>query len=319
MPLIYIISVVLRHRQGQFYRAIGFYKWAQRLFEEAKVPKALSSVYENLASVYFDKADYELAKDFYVKSLNLRKQIFDEKHPSIARSEMLLGKVYAHLQKYQDALDCYNSAIQYNENMGEIYINFGDLYSFQNEFNTAMDYYEKALAFYTDKYGNEHSCTAMAYSKTASALYLLDKYDQAMDHFMLALKIFQKVYPKDHKDIAVTLNNIANILVETNQFDVALGLYMRALEIYREHFSNTHPQLRTTRQNIAQCFRAMATKCVEKQIWQEALEFCQQALEIYEDVLPLNSKERESVLTTLKDDMNQLNELVLAHEQENLP
>ncbi|CAF4243347.1 unnamed protein product [Rotaria magnacalcarata] len=82
-------------------------------------------------------------------------------------------------------------------------------------------------------------------------------------------------------DIAVTLNNIANILVEADQFDVALGLYI-----------------------------AMATKCVEKQLWQDALELCQQALNIYEDVLPSDSTERESILKTLKNDMNQLLELI---------
>ncbi|CAF4248109.1 unnamed protein product [Rotaria magnacalcarata] len=69
--------------------------------------------------------------------------------------------------------------------------------------------------------------------------------------------------------------------LEADQFDVALGLYI-----------------------------AMATKCVEKQLWQDALELCQQALKIYEDVLPSDSTERESILKTLKNDMNQLLELI---------
>ncbi|CAF2091536.1 unnamed protein product, partial [Rotaria magnacalcarata] len=95
-----------------------------------------------------------------------------------------------------------------------------------------------------------------------------------------------------------------------DQFDVALGLYTRALEIYREHVTERHPEVLTSNQNIAHCFRAMATKCVEKQLWQDALEFCQQALKIYEDVLPSDSTERESILKTLKNDMNQLLELI---------
>ncbi|CAF5223600.1 unnamed protein product, partial [Rotaria magnacalcarata] len=131
-----------------------------------------------------------------------------------------------------------------------------------------------------------------------------------MHNYTLALEIFDQIYSKDHKDIAVTLNNIANILVEADQFDVALGLYTRALEIYREHFTERHPEVLTSNQNIAHCFRAMATKCVEKQLWQDALEFCQQALKIYEDVLPSDSTERESILKTLKNDMNQLLELI---------
>ncbi|CAF4006457.1 unnamed protein product, partial [Rotaria magnacalcarata] len=269
----------IRHRQGQYYRALGFYKRAQMLFEGVtpRNEKALASVYDNLASLHFDKSEYQLALEFYTKSLNIRKQILDEQHPSIARSEMQLGKVHAHLKNYKNASDYYNRALRYIDNLGEIYLNFGDLHSFKNEYTIAMDYYDKALTFYKEKYGNNHSHTAMTYSKIGNTFYLLDKNDKAMHNYTLALEIFDQIYSKDHKDIAVTLNNIANILVEADQFDVALGLYTRALEIYREHFTERHPEVLTSNQNIAHCFRAMATKCVEKQLWQDALEFCQQA------------------------------------------
>ncbi len=311
---------IIRHRQGQYYRALGFYNRAQVLFEEAtpQNQNALASIYDSLGSVYFDKAEYDLALEYHTKSLYIRRQLLDEKHPSIARSEMQLGRIHAHLQNYIDASNYYNRAIQNSDEKGEIYLNLGDLHSFQNEYTIAMDYYEKALKFYKETYGDNHSYTATTCSKIGNAFYQLDNYDKAINNYMLALQIFQQVYPKDHKDIAITLNNIANIFSDIGKFDIALGLYTRALEIYQEHFSETHPQVLTSRTNIAHCFRAMARECVEKQQWQGALDFCQDALDIYKDVLPLYSTERESTIKSLKDDIKQLHELITSNIQNNL-
>ncbi|CAF3024989.1 unnamed protein product, partial [Rotaria sp. Silwood2] len=179
----------IRHRQGQYYRAFDFYKRAQALVEGAtpQNQNAISSVYDSLASLYFDKAEYKLALEYYTKCLNIRKQILDETHPTIARSEMQLGRVHAHLQNYKDALEYYNRALQNNGNIGEVYINLGNPYSFQNEHTTAMDYYEKALTYYKETYGTDHSYTAMAYSKIGDTFYLLDNYDKSINHYMLAL------------------------------------------------------------------------------------------------------------------------------------
>ncbi|CAF1092680.1 unnamed protein product [Rotaria sordida] len=303
---------VIRHRQGQYYRALGFYQRAKDLFEQVmpQNQKAITSLYDNLASLYFDKAEYELALEYYAKSLNIRRQIFDAKHPSIARSEMHLGKIHAHLRNYKDAFDYYNRALQNSDNLGEVYINLGDLHSFQNQHTNAMDFYEKALTYYKETYGDNHSYTATTYSKIGNAFYLLDNYDKAINNYMIALQIFQQIYPEDHKDIASILNNVANILSDVGQLDVAVNLYIRALEIYRKHFTASHPEVLTSQTNIAHCCRVLARQCVEQRQWQEALDFCQEALEIYEKVLPVGSTERESTLTSVKNDMDQLRDLI---------
>lgn len=302
----------IRHQQGQYYRALGFYKKAQELFEQTTTQNQinLASIYSSLSSLYLEKNECELALEYSTKSLNIKRKLLDEKHLSISASEVNLGRIHARLRNYKEAFDCYNRALENTDNMGEIYVNLGDLHSFQNEHTIAMNFYDNALIFYKEKYGDNHSCTAKTYSAIGNAFYSLDNNDKAMENYALALKIAQKMYPEDHCDIAVILNNIANILSDTGEIELAIGVYLQAVVIYRNHFNETHPEALITRENIAHCYKAMASNCVGKEKWQDALEFCQDALEIYENILPLGSTNRESTLESLKNDMKQLRDLI---------
>lgn len=60
----------------------------------------------------------------------------------------------------------------------------------------------------------------------------------------------------------------------------------------------------------------MVSQCVEKQQWQDAVDYCQEALEIYQNVLPLQSTERETILKGLKDDIEQLHELIKSNKKD---
>eukprot|EP00942_MAST-04A_sp_MAST-4A-sp1_P002140 g2140.t1 len=89
-----------------------------------------------------------------------------------------------------------------NENcvdLMKVFVKLGDVYEKQGEYNTSMEYLEKALPMQVKEFGTEeHVDVGKTYARMGWTSQWIGKYDQAMKYCMKSLKIRLKVLDEGH-------------------------------------------------------------------------------------------------------------------------
>jgi tetratricopeptide (TPR) repeat protein len=144
-----------------------------------------------------------------------------------------LAKANAHFnkQEYKQAIEDYNQAIKINPNLAIAYCNIGSVHNLQNNYQKAIDYFNKALQA-TGDWGNGE--LALCYSKRGLAYFELKKYEQALADYNQAISL----YP-----------NLAAAYYGRGKFYHYFKKYEQALADYNQAFS-LNPNLAAAGYNI---------------------------------------------------------------------
>lgn len=102
----------LKRNQSNLDKALAYHKKSEEIREKYDTRIGdLARTYNNLGRVYYYQSEYgdkdsnlESAEKYYMKSLKLRKRIYNNGHPLIARVLTNLGNVYMKQKKYKKAL-----------------------------------------------------------------------------------------------------------------------------------------------------------------------------------------------------------------------
>jgi Tfp pilus assembly protein PilF len=117
---------------GDFDSAMTQFMKASELFPNAAAPR------EKIASVHIDKGDYEQAIHYLEQALTKKNANPYEIYVNSGRSYTKLGQLDA-------AIDCYRKAVNINPRKNRAFLLLAEAYESKNEFQTALDYYTKAL------------------------------------------------------------------------------------------------------------------------------------------------------------------------------
>ena len=112
------IGAVLE-RKGQYEKAIESYEDALRLLKDLRLTGNLDEAqfYRNIANAYAHQNKHEEALEPAKKAFEIREKVLG-KHPLTARSLFLIGVLWANLQKYTDALECFQTSWKMEKELG---------------------------------------------------------------------------------------------------------------------------------------------------------------------------------------------------------
>lgn len=130
----------LNRNQTDLDKALKYHKKAEEIREkyDTKIGD-LTRTYNNLGRVYYYKSEYgnknsnlESAEKYYMKSLKLRKRIYNSGHPLIARVLTNLGNVYMKQENYKKALQYMKQGLEMRigtlgENVWEVGLNYHNI------------------------------------------------------------------------------------------------------------------------------------------------------------------------------------------------
>ena len=154
----------------------------------------------------------------------------------------------------------------------------GYLNYYQGNYESALEWFQKALRIRERILGTGHPDTASTYHNIADVYWAQGNYNSALNWYQKALCIRERVLGTDHPDTTTAYNDIAVVYYELRDYDSALEWFQKALRI-REHILGTeHPYTATTYHNIGQIYH-------EQGNYDSALKWCQKALRIRERVL----------------------------------
>ncbi|CAF1426629.1 unnamed protein product [Adineta steineri] len=168
------------YRQKHYSQALKQYYITLQLLEKANLKDHVDMAYtlKNIGEVYLDLLNFDLALDYFHQALFIYKKIFNDlEHRDIAKCLNLIGQVY--------------------------------YYKNNNDDETCLDYYNKALEIWKHVLPDNHLDLALCY-KNITLFYLNRKFDyiQAEKYFVISYDIYRQVLTADHPH----LNEIYDIM-----------------------------------------------------------------------------------------------------------
>jgi len=196
-------------------------RWARfaeaALLRAGEGPLARSRIASNLASVYSEKGEHNVAEAHLLRALEL---LDGTNAPSQRRAALL-------------------------DHLGVTARTLG-------RFDEAVTLHEEALMLREAVLGPEHPLLAHSLTNTAAAYIELAKFEEADARYARALKIREKILGPNHLDVATTVMNIGVSYYRRGRLKVALPYFERALKIRQAALPAGHPRVLRSMGNLAQ-------------------------------------------------------------------
>jgi AraC-like DNA-binding protein/Tfp pilus assembly protein PilF len=143
-------NIYLEQHDSEKTKAKAFYEKALEIYLQENLKKEIGHAYNSLGAYYIRFAKYDQAGEYFLKSLEVRKEIADI--DGLSQCYTNLASVYMNQKKYTEALASFEKALpilQKLDNQYRItvtYMNMGKLYTLTNRFDKAEFYLFKSLA-----------------------------------------------------------------------------------------------------------------------------------------------------------------------------
>ena len=242
---------MLRLEQDRIGESKDLFRHSLALLEDVKAPQSdISSVLDDLATVYEREQQWALAKESYERALEIDKRELGDDHPRLAIDLSNLAIVAQNMGDLKLAESLCRGAIDRNERaFGDLHPetaaakeNYGLLLQREGKLTEAEPLLRQALATKLVLYGPDHY--RVGYAHVSLALLLHDKGDLAGSEteFRQALAVYDKSLPANHQYRASLLMHFARLLVDRGKADQALPLSEQSIKIWTASSGEASPR-----------------------------------------------------------------------------
>ncbi|MEH2145442.1 CHAT domain-containing tetratricopeptide repeat protein [Nostoc sp.] len=187
------------------------------------------------------------------------------------------GKKKLEQNQFQAALEVFEKAlalyrqVKDRNSEGDTLYNIGDLYYYQAKFAQAIAFYQQALVIRKEIEDRPQEATTL--NDIGLSYSNLSQYPKALEYYQQALAIFKQI--GDRSGVSTTLNNIGGIYDSLGQYPKALDYYQQALAIFKQ--IGDRSGVGTTLNNIGFIYDSLGQ-------YPKALNYYQQALAIRKQI-----------------------------------
>ena len=246
---------------------------------EVEHKEALARNYSYLSALHFRMEDYKASLESQNLALDIRRELYDERHPEIADSYHELGIILRALGNCNLALHFQQLALDIRlDHCGEnpsktaaSYHELGVTQCKKEEFSSALRSHESALKIRLENLDEKHRDIASSYHELGITQWYLEKYESALDSHNKARSIALEVMGKYH---SVTANSYHE-----------LGKTHFCLEDYRAALRSHHHALRTRldilgeqHSDTADSFHEIGVTLFEMECFSSALQYHMRSL-----------------------------------------
>ena len=237
-----------------------------------------------LGWIHDDIGDAGQAIEYYEQALSIDREMYGDRHPSVARDLNNIGTAWHALGEHKKAIEYYEPALSIDREVyGEgaavaaMLSNIGSAWDQLGEQEKAIEYYEQALSIDREVYGDRHQAVAICLNNIGSAWNALGDPKKAIEYYEQALSIGREVYGDRHPAVAIYLNNIGMAWNALGDPKKAIEYFEQALSIDRGVYGDRHPDVATDLNNIG-----LARDHIGEH--KKAIEYYEQALSIGREV-----------------------------------
>ncbi|CAF0828504.1 unnamed protein product [Didymodactylos carnosus] len=179
--------------------------------------------------------------------------------------------------------------IYYNRTMRELkqndpaisicYHGLGVIAQEKGDYQTAVDYHQKALNIRQEHYPADDLRIGYSYYHLGNVFRQTMEHEMAITYYKKALKLMSDSIVPVHADIALVYKNIGYLQLNKGQYDVALGSFKQSLIIEQKYLPPNHS-------NIGMSYMAIAKLYHRKEEDKLALQYFNSALSVFKQTLP---------------------------------
>ncbi|CAF3979712.1 unnamed protein product [Rotaria sordida] len=282
---------------GSTHQQLGNLDLAMKYFTMAKdiqrSPKSLSYTYNQMALLYTDKGEKELALEYLQKALNIEEQVLkrNKYEPLLATMYNNIGNIYIQLGDDENALKYLHHALDIHlkgtvsthTNLAAIYANLGNIYLRRKELKKALEVLEKAFEIDTQKFGNNHESLALAHNNIGAVYREMNDLPRAVHHSETALRMLLRSQAgKNYADVSKLQFNLGVVQFIAGNNNKALRITEKALQNMLKILPENHETFANTYLLLAKIYKK------EKDMI-NALKFMEKAIEVARvAILPKN-------------------------------
>jgi len=223
------------YEERNYAKADDYYVQAIAIQQEISDKSGLMYNYINRALVsQFYKEDYKDAIAKMRRGLLLAEETQSEANIAYCHKE--IGSLYSYINEYDSALVLYDKAmaiyrkLEDKEKQAALLISYGYYYNYRGDFERGREQFEQSLAL-ARQINNGYSIASAVYG-LMSYHYTLGNFPEAMNKLSEVLKIYEeKQNPWGIASVYLDLGNVRN---QQGEFDDALMYYRKTDSIYQK-------------------------------------------------------------------------------------
>ena len=278
--VIYSQLGLIKHYKEEFDAALAFYEIARSSSSFLQLhPMYLSTMYNNMASVYASQGDFDKSLSFY----NEATRIENPNDPELALIYNNMGKVHKDMGKYMDAIDYYKDALhiymssstpEQHPAVVNIYNNIATSYYRLQMLDESEQYIKKALDTGERSLPFKHPYRTATYNCLGLLHKTKGNHAQALEFYKKAIESYQPTNSRDDLIYASICNNIGALYLSQRRFEETHEFFQKTLRIEQKYLPRNHPSLAETYSNIGAVYHTQKDYPV-------ALEYYEKSLSIY--------------------------------------
>ncbi len=222
----------------------------------------LANSFNNYSLIYRYLGNFQKAREFQLKVIEINEKVLDKNHPNLASSYNNLSLVYSDLDNLQKALEFQSKTTAIFEkvfdkehpNLATSYNNLSVIYSSLDDLQKALEFQLKAIEIREKVLDKEHPDLATSYNNLSAIYSKLSDLQKALEFQMKVIEINEKVLDKNHPDLATSYNNLSLIYEHLSDLQKAMEFQMKAIEIKEKALDKNHPDLAISYNNLATIF-----------------------------------------------------------------
>jgi len=249
----------------------------------AEIPEELpekSNYLMDIGNLYYSNGCYREAEPLFKQALEIRRKIYGEYHPDVAKSLNNLAVLYSEEGRYAQAEPLHKQSLEirrkiygeYHPDVAKSLNNLAVLYDKEGRNDEAEALYKQALEIRRKIYGEYHSDVVTTLNGLARLYWNELRYEDAEALLKQELEIEKKIYDEYHPDITKSLNNLAVLYSEEGKYDEAEALYKQALEIRRKIYGQNNPEVPRSLNNLAVLYSEEGRNDEAEALYKQALE-----------------------------------------------
>jgi len=289
---------------GRYEKAKKIYNATLKMYEREKKSKKIdinqAGVLARLGSVYRNTADFQKAKEYLQRALEIYKIYYDENHIEMGWISTILGSVYRSTGDYEKAKqlikngyrihtqhygDGHKKVIWSSSYLGQVYKNTGN-------YDEAKRLLEKTLATYEKEFGENHTQTAWILVHLASVYRSIGYLNKAKDCLVRTIKIYKHQRGENSFEYAWSNIHLSAVYRDLDNADGSIELLKKSLEFYNNNLEPNHVFQGWVKYHLGSAYRRTGE-------WTKAIEFLQDALEISEIYYGKNHVKSAKILNGL--------------------
>ncbi|GAA4276094.1 CHAT domain-containing protein [Aquimarina mytili] len=272
-------------KQNKHTDALQFYKEALAITEKKAGSNDIktANLCTHIGILYDDNLGFiEEAKQYYLKSLEINKKLYDlKKENNLDGTYLNLAILYSRNGLYHQAQPYYEKAIQlskeiYGENtpyIAEYYYNFASNYGYIGEDHLALQYFKKGLNIIKDTHDNNDGVLGFFYDGIGTQYSRIKELDLAYKNYQKSLKIYEKTYGENDLSTANVLSNIAyGVFLQKGNYDLAFDYYKKSYTIRKKLFGEEHRNTFKLNQDFGELYEEQGKYDIAENYYTQHLE-----------------------------------------------